>query len=140
MRFVAVFFIGLLFGFGILMSGMMNPAKVLNFFDVAGAWDPSLAFVMSGGLLVTFIGYKIVLKRPGPILAQTFSLPSKTDIDKPLIFGSIIFGMGWAISGFCPGAAIPALGTGLMEVFLFVLAMVVGLTVCKYIIQFLGKA
>ena len=102
---------GLVFGVGIAVSGMMDPAKVLNFFDVAGTWDPSLAFVMGGALIVTFIGYRLVWKRNAPLFGGRFQVPTGTDIDMKLVGGSALFGIGWGIAGFCPGAAIPALGT-----------------------------
>lgn len=105
---------------------MMDPAKVLNFFDVAGTWDPSLAFVMGGALIVTFAGYRAVWRRKAPLFGGRFQLPSKTDIDRNLVVGSAIFGVGWGIAGFCPGAAIPALGTGRWEVALFLVAVIAG--------------
>lgn len=127
MRFVAYYLIGLVFGTGIALSGMMNPAKVTNFFDIAGSWDPSLAFVMGGALIVTFIGYRLVLKRPAPIVDTEFHLPSATAIDTKLIAGAAVFGVGWGIAGFCPGGAIPAIGTGRIEVIAFVAALTAGI-------------
>lgn len=117
---------GLVFGVGIAVSGMMDPAKVLNFFDVAGTWDPSLAFVMGGALAVTAVGYRLVWRRAKPLFGSTFQIPSNTRIDGKLIGGSALFGVGWGIAGFCPGAALPALGTGRWEVVLFVVAVIVG--------------
>ncbi|MEL6318128.1 MAG: DUF6691 family protein [Pseudomonadota bacterium] len=117
---------GLIFGTGIAVSGMMDPAKVLNFFDVAGAWDPSLAFVMGGALIVTFVGYRLSWRRGAPLFGGRFQLPTSTAIDRKLVGGSALFGVGWGIAGFCPGAAIPALGTGRWEVALFLAAVVVG--------------
>lgn len=131
MRLVLSYLIGLVFGVGISISGMANPAKVLNFFDVAGAWDPSLAFVMGGALIVTALGYRFVLKRPSPMLASSFQLPTRRDLDMPLIGGSAVFGIGWGIAGFCPGGALPALGTGRSEVFIFVAALLVGIIAAK---------
>ncbi|MEO1017394.1 MAG: YeeE/YedE family protein [Pseudomonadota bacterium] len=127
MRIATAFVIGLIFGLGIIVSGMVNPAKVLNFFDVAGHWDPSLAIVMAGALLVTMIGYRLVLKRSGPLLGNRFHLPTNRKMDPKLLSGAAIFGVGWGIAGFCPGAAIPALGTGQIEVLIFVLALIVGI-------------
>ena len=118
---------GLLFGLGIAISGMINPAKVLNFFDVAGSWDPSLAFVMAGAVTATFIGYRVVFKRNAPLFDAKFHLPTAKEIDLKLLGGSALFGIGWGIAGFCPGAAIPALGTGKWEVVLFLGALVSGL-------------
>lgn len=117
---------GLVFGVGIAVSGMMDPAKVLNFFDIAGTWDPSLAFVMSGALIVTFVGYRLVWRRDAPLFADRFQVPSSSVIDQKLIGGSALFGVGWGIAGFCPGAALPALGTGRWEVALFLGAVTVG--------------
>ncbi len=127
MRFATTYLIGLVFGVGIAISGMMNPAKVLNFFDVAGMWDASLAFVMGGALVVTFAGYRLVLRRAAPICEDRFALPTATRIDMRLIGGSAVFGVGWGLSGFCPGAVLPAIGTGLTPVFLFVAAMLAGM-------------
>ena len=127
MRLIVTYIIGLIFGIGISISGMANPAKVLNFFDVAGTWDPSLIFVMGGAVVVTFIGYRVVLKRPAPMLEQKFQLPTRRDLDLPLIGGAAVFGIGWGIAGFCPGGALPALGTGRSEVFVFVAALLAGI-------------
>lgn len=130
---LAAYVIGLIFGTGIALSGMANPAKVLNFFDVAGSWDPSLIFVMGGALAVTFIGYRLVLKRPAPLLAQAFQVPTSRLIDGKLLGGSAVFGIGWGLSGFCPGGALPALGTGSTDVFIFVAAMLAGIAIAKTI-------
>jgi len=117
---------GLVFGVGIAVSGMMNPAKVLNFFDLAGTWDPSLAFVMGGALLVTALGYRLVWRRSAPLFGPRFERPAASAIDLKLVGGSALFGIGWGIAGFCPGAAIPALGTGRWEVALFLGAVILG--------------
>lgn len=117
---------GLVFGTGIALSGMMNPAKVLNFFDIAGIWDPSLAFVMAGALLVTFLGYRLAWRRRTPLFEGRFMLPTSREIDAKLVGGAALFGIGWGIAGFCPGAAIPALGTGRWEVALFLVSVVAG--------------
>lgn len=127
MRLVYTYLIGVVFGVGISISGMANPAKVLNFFDVFGNWDPSLAFVMGGALIVTAIGYRFVLKRPMPLMDLRFHLPTRRDIDMPLLLGSGVFGIGWGIAGFCPGGALPALGTGRSEVFIFTAALIAGI-------------
>ncbi|MEI4261232.1 DUF6691 family protein [Roseovarius sp. D0-M9] len=131
MRLILSYLIGLVFGIGIALSGMINPAKVLNFFDVAGTWDPSLAFVMGGALIVTALGYRLVLRRPAPLLSAKFQLPTRRDLDLPLIGGSAVFGAGWGIAGFCPGGALPALGTGRAEVFIFVAALLAGIIAAK---------
>lgn len=131
MRLISTYLIGLIFGIGISISGMANPAKVINFFDVAGIWDPSLAFVMGGALIVTLIGYRFVLNRPAPALSPKFYLPTRRDIDLPLVGGSAVFGIGWGIAGFCPGGALPALGTGQTDVVIFVVAMVGGIIAAR---------
>ena len=122
---------GLVFGTGIALSGMINPAKVLNFFDFAGTWDPSLGFVMGGALIVTAIGYRVVLKSPRPLLDRQFHLPTRKDIDMPLLAGSAIFGIGWGISGFCPGGSIPALGLLQADAVIFVAAMIAGIAMAS---------
>lgn len=131
MRLVSTYLIGLIFGVGISISGMANPAKVLNFFDIAGTWDPSLAFVMGGAVVVAFLGYKIVLRRPAPIMDAKFHLPDNPRIDARLLGGSALFGIGWGIAGFCPGGALPALGTGQIDVFVFVAALIAGIFAAK---------
>lgn len=123
--------IGALFGLGIALSGMIDPAKVLNFFDVAGHWDPSLAVVMGGALATTLVGYRLVLRRPAPAFAPNFDLPGATRLDARLIGGSALFGLGWGLSGFCPGGALPALGSGLGPVFIFVAAMAAGVGLAR---------
>lgn len=133
MRVFSGFIVGLIFGVGIAVSGMINPAKVLNFFDVAGTWDPSLAFVMGGALITTALGYRLVLRRDAPVIEATFQLPTARGIDARLIGGSAVFGVGWGIAGFCPGAAVPALGSGKWEVALFVAALLAGLWVARMI-------
>ncbi len=132
-RVLTALLIGLVFGTGIALSGMINPAKVLNFFDVAGSWDPSLAFVMGGALIVTAIGYRLVLKRPAPLLEARFHLPARRDIDLPLLAGAGLFGIGWGIAGFCPGGSIPALGLGEPAALIFVAAMACGIAATRLI-------
>ncbi len=131
MKLPFAYLVGLIFGLGISLSGMANPAKVINFFDVAGTWDPSLAFVMGGGVIVTFIGYRLVLSRSKPLFERDFGLPKRTDIDARLIGGSLIFGVGWGIAGYCPGGALPALGTGNLTVLLFVVALLAGIVLTR---------
>lgn len=122
---------GLIFGLGIALSGMINPAKVLNFFDIAGTWDLSLAFVMGGAVTVTIIGYRLAWLRTRPLFEDHFQRPTLKVIDSKLVGGSALFGVGWGIAGFCPGAAIPALGTGRWEAALFLCAVVVGLGLAR---------
>lgn len=127
MRLLTALLVGLIFGLGISVSGMINPAKVQNFFDLAGIWDPSLAFVMVGALAVAVPGYRLVLGRPAPTFEDRFQLPDTRVIDRRLILGSATFGIGWGIAGFCPGGALPAIGTGDPAVFLFLAALIGGL-------------
>lgn len=135
MKLFTAVLIGVIFGIGIALSGMMNPAKVLNFFDLAqigaGTWDPSLAFVMGGALAVTIPGYWLVLRGKAPVQAPRFQLPDTSVIDRRLVLGSATFGIGWGIAGFCPGGALPALGTGKADVFLFVTALIGGLLLAR---------
>lgn len=123
---------GMVFGIGIAISGMANPAKVLNFFDVAGTWDPSLIFVMGGALVTAAIGYRILFgARKAPVFGSRFNLPTSRVIDARLVGGSAVFGVGWGIAGFCPGGAIPALGLGYQETFIFVAALIGGIYVAR---------
>lgn len=134
MRYVIVFLIGALFGLGIVISGMGNPAKVLNFFDLAGTFDPSLIFVMAGALSVAVPGYALIFRRrQKPVFGETFVLPKAKFIDRKLVGGSAVFGIGWGIAGFCPGAAIPALGLGQSSALIFVAAMLVGIVIARAI-------
>lgn len=136
MRYVTVFLIGALFGLGIVVSGMGNPAKVLNFFDLAGTFDPSLIFVMAGALSVAVPGYALIFRRrQKPVFGESFVLPKAKIIDRKLIGGSAVFGIGWGIAGFCPGAAIPALGLGHSSALIFVAAMLGGILVARFLSQ-----
>lgn len=129
------FAIGLLFGTGLVVAGMSDPAKVLNFLDLAaipsGLWDPSLAFVLLAATATTFVGYRLVLRRPKPVFGTQFHLPTKTAIEPSVIVGPAIFGIGWGLVGLCPGPAFTALGTGRPEVFLFVTAMLLGMLAAR---------
>ena len=118
---------GLIFGLGLLISGMANPAKVLNFLDLAGSFDPSLLFVMAGAVAVTFVGYRLVLRRRAPLLADRFALPAATDIDTRLVAGAALFGIGWGLSGFCPGPALVSLPLLAKGTLIFVPAMLAGI-------------
>ena len=121
---------GALFGFGLSLSGMVDPARVSGFLDVASSdWDPSLIFVLGGAVLVAVPGVLLSRLLVRPILAKDFSLPAKTRIDRPLILGSAIFGLGWGLAGFCPGPALSAFALGLTPVILFVCAMIAGMLV-----------
>lgn len=131
MPILAALIAGLIFGAGIAVSGMINPAKVLNFFDIAGTWDASLIFVMGGALLVTMIGYRLVLRRAQPLFDKMFHLPTRRDLDPALIGGSAVFGIGWGIAGFCPGGALPALGLFQPDAAIFVGAMIAGIALAR---------
>ena len=126
-RTVSALLIGILFGAGLAVSGMMNPAKVLGFLDIAGDWDPTLAFVMAGALVVALPATLLVRRRQRPVLAERFDMPTKRTIDTPLIAGSTLFGLGWGLIGFCPGPAFAALATGHWQAGLFVVAMMAGM-------------
>ena len=117
---------GLLFGAGLAVSGMVNPAKVLNFLDLAGTFDATLLFVLGGAAVTTFIGYRLALGRDRPLFAERFQLPASTDIDARLIAGAAIFGIGWGLAGFCPGPAIAAVVSLRPEPFIFLVAMAAG--------------
>ena len=134
MRLIFIALIGLLFGAGILISGMADPNKVLNFFDVLGTWDPSLAFVMGGGLAVNLVGYQLIFRlRQQPVMAPDFPKGLPQQIDLPLIGGSVLFGVGWGIAGFCPGAALPALGTVSLQPAVFIAAVCGGMLALRLI-------
>ncbi|KAA1234012.1 YeeE/YedE family protein [Agrobacterium tumefaciens] len=121
---------GALFGFGLSLSGMVDPARVSGFLDVAsGHWDPSLIFVLGGAVMVAVPGVLLSRRLARPVLTEDFNLPAKTRIDRPLITGSAIFGIGWGLAGFCPGPALSALALGMMPVVLFVCAMTAGMLV-----------
>ncbi len=139
LRLLSASAIGIVFGAGIAISGMSNPAKVLNFFDVFGTWDPSLMLVMASALVVSFFGYRFVLRRPAPVFDLKFHLPTKRNLDLPLVGGSALFGVGWGIAGFCPGGAIPALGLGEPMPVIFVAAMVAGILAVKGLQSFSAR-
>jgi len=123
---VSAFVCGLLFGLGLLMAGMANPAKVLGFLDIAGLWDPSLALVMVGGIIVAFIAFTISKKMPQSLLNTKFNWPEATAITRPLLIGSILFGLGWGLVGLCPGPALVLAGSGAIEGLIFVVFMLIG--------------
>jgi len=128
-RAISLILIGTLFGAGLALSGMLNPAKVAGFLDLFGVWDPSLAFVMGGGVIANFIGHRIVTRRAAPVFGDGFSIPTRTDIDSRLLLGAALFGVGWGLAGLCPGPAIASVLLAPGEVVLFVLTMLAGLAV-----------
>lgn len=127
MRIISGFICGLIFGIGLVVSGMSNPAKVLNFLDLAGTWDPSLAFVMAGAVLVTFLGYRLVQVRAHPVFADRFHMPVSRGIDAPLLAGAACFGLGWGLGGFCPGPAVTALPLMAEGTLIFLPCMLLGM-------------
>lgn len=133
MTIVITFLASLLFGLGLVVSGLANPAKVQNFLDVAGAWDPSLALTMAAAVVTTAAGFWLVLKRDRPIFAEIFHLPAANEIDGKLVSGSALFGIGWGLAGYCPGPAITALTLGGTPTLAFVTAMVAGMALGRYI-------
>ena len=124
---------GLVFGLGLIVSGMANPAKVLGFLDLAGHWDPSLAFVMAGAIAVGSVAFLAARRRSMSLLGAAMRLPSSREIDRRLVMGSLIFGVGWGIAGFCPGPGLVALGMGEGKAFVFVLAMLAGMGIFELI-------
>jgi uncharacterized membrane protein YedE/YeeE len=119
--------VGLIFGAGLALSDMINPARVLAFLDVAGNWDPTLAFVLGGALIPSAIGYWLSRRMKHPLFDQQFRIPQNRTVEPKLLAGAAIFGIGWGLAGFCPGPAIAALGFGLWQPWLFVLAMLAGM-------------
>jgi uncharacterized membrane protein YedE/YeeE len=131
-RVFAAFLSGLIFGIGLIVSQMSNPAKVIGFLDVTGNWDPSLALVMAGALTVFGAAYWRLRKRSAPLLGPWFPRPGQRNIDGPLVLGSLIFGVGWGLSGFCPGPAVVSTAFGEWRVWLFLAAMVVGMLAFRF--------
>ncbi len=129
------FAVGLLFGSGLIVSGMADPAKVLGFLDVAaiagGTWDPSLAFVMAGAIAVALPGFRIATRRGAPVFADRFRMPDRSDVDRRVIVGPAIFGTGWGLAGLCPGPALVGLGFGQPAAFVFVAAMAAGMLAAR---------
>jgi uncharacterized membrane protein YedE/YeeE len=128
MKFIlTTFLVGILFGLGLGLSGMTQPEKVIGFLDIFGDWDPSLIFVMVGAIAVHMGSYRLIVKRPSPILHPKFLIPTRRDIDSPLIVGSGLFGIGWGLGGYCPGPGITSLSSGSMSALYFVGAMLGGM-------------
>jgi len=126
-HFITAFLAGLIFGLGLLLSGMANPDKVLSFLDLAGAWDPSLALVMLGAIAVGVIAFTFIKGHSHSLLGEPLKLPAKSELDARLIIGSLGFGVGWGLAGFCPGPALVALGAGEAKAAVFVAAMLAGM-------------
>lgn len=132
---INAFFVGLLFGLGLIISGMTDPSKIIGFLDLAGAWDPTLTFVMGGAILIGSGGFAIAKKRQRSLLGAPMQLPTVSNLDKSLLVGSLAFGVGWGISGFCPGPAIVSAATGQPKAWVFVAAMLIGMALYGMIEQ-----
>jgi hypothetical protein len=130
---MAAFAVGLLFGLGLLLSGMTDPGKVQGFLDLAGAWDPSLAFVMGGAILVAVGAYAVARRRTQSFLGGAMHLPTARQIDRRLVIGSLAFGVGWGLAGFCPGPGLVSLATGEVKAVVFVLAMLAGMAAFEWL-------
>ena len=124
---------GLIFGLGLIVSGMANPEKVIGFLNIFGRWDPSLAFVMGGAIFIGVFSFKYIVKREKTLLGGSLHLSNEKSINKRLIFGSLIFGLGWGVAGFCPGPALVSLGMGSLKGALFVIAMLAGMLTFKLV-------
>ncbi|WP_339419431.1 MULTISPECIES: YeeE/YedE family protein [unclassified Pseudomonas] len=124
---------GLVFGIGLLVSGMTNPAKVIGFLDVSGRWDPSLAFVMGGAIAVAAVGFKFARTRTRSLLGLPMNLPTARNIDRRLVMGSLLFGVGWGVAGICPGPALVLLGSGIPEGVVFVIALLAGMGLFEWL-------
>jgi len=127
MKNTVTFLAGLIFGLGLIVSGMTNPANIIGFLDIAGNWNPSLVFVMVGGISMTFFAFRNMANRKLTLFNEPVHLPGTTHLSKELVIGSLLFGAGWALAGFCPGPALVALGTGSKQAGLFVLSMLIGM-------------
>ena len=132
-RNISALIAGLVFGLGLVISEMTNPAKVRAFLDILGNWDPSLAFVMGAALLVTALGYRLVWTRQQPVFADQFQVPGNRQIDAQLAIGALLFGIGWGLVGLCPGPAISALSFGGAPILIFMAAMAAGMTLFEFI-------
>ncbi len=127
-QFGAALLSGIVFGFGLSLSGMLNPVRVQGFLNVFGNWDPSLAFVLGGAVAIAFVGVQVMKKMRHPAFDDSFHVPTNRKIDAPLVIGSALFGLGWGIGGFCPGPAVASLSVGIPQTILFVAAMLIGMT------------
>lgn len=137
-RILSALIAGLIFGIGLSLSQMINPNKVINFLDVAGNWDPSLLLVLGGAVITTTIAYQIIFKRAKPIFADQFNLPTAKNLDKKLIGGAVLFGIGWGMIGFCPGPAIAGLGIWFYEPLIVVISIISGILMQKWIAKKIG--
>lgn len=129
---VVAFLTGIVMAVGLSLSEMINPARVIGFLDVFGKWDPTLAFVMAGALAVSVVAFRFVLKKEKPFCSESFQIPTNTKVDKRLILGSVLFGAGWGLAGFCPAPAVAALSFGLAKPFIFCGAMICGMVLYRF--------
>ena len=134
-RLITALIIGSIFGAGLAIAGMLNPSKVAGFLNIFGDWDPSLAFVMGGGVLVNAIGHRFVMKRKAPVQCATFLMPTSTNIDKPLVIGSAIFGVGWGLAGLCPGPVVASLFLNGQAMLPFFGLLIAGLLVGRIVMR-----
>lgn len=132
MRHILALLTGLVFGVGLSVSGMINPDRVQGFLDITGAWNPILAFVLGGAVLTSILSFHFILKQPHPLLDKQFYMPTKTQIDRPLLVGAVLFGMGWGLFGYCPGPALAALVYFEPTTLVFVGSMVAGLYLARW--------
>jgi uncharacterized membrane protein YedE/YeeE len=139
MKLLSAFVAGLVFGLGLTLSGMTDPSKVIAFLDLAGAWDPSLAFVMAGAILVASVGFYFAFKRSRAILEDVMRLPTASQIDRRLVLGSLAFGAGWGLAGYCPGPAVASLLSGRAEPLIFVVAMLAGMVLYELQTRLVAK-
>lgn len=124
---LAALVVGFIFAIGLGLSGMTQPQKVIGFLDLFGHWDPSLIFVMAGGVMVHFITYRFIIKRKSPLFSPVWHVPTKREITPALIIGSVLFGIGWGLAGFCPGPAVTSLASFQIQPFIFVISMLIGM-------------
>jgi uncharacterized membrane protein YedE/YeeE len=140
MSIISALIVGLIFGIGLIVSGMTSPAKVQGFLDLAGNWDPSLAFVMGGAILVGLVAFRFAGKRERSLLGEAMRLPTATAIDRHLVLGGLAFGAGWGLGGFCPGPALATLATGSPKALIFTGAMLVGMLVFEFLERRVGAS
>ena len=136
MQIVMALVSGLIFGLGLILSGMTDPSKVIGFLDLAGNWNPSLALVMGGAISVGYFAFRLAAKRQKAILGEVMRIPTATKIDRRLVLGGLTFGIGWGLAGYCPGPALASLAVGRFEPFLFVLAMLGGMAIFEMLERF----
>lgn len=135
MQIISAGLVGLVFGLGLILGGMTNPAKVIGFLDLAGAWDPSLGLVMGGAMVIAAAAFKVAKRRARSVLGATLQIPQSRVIDKRLILGSLAFGAGWGLAGFCPGPALVSVASGAAEALVFVAAMLAGMALFEYLLR-----